>query len=293
MRRMLTISVGIGFLVTIFAIPVLAGGPGTTAANFLKIGVGARATAMGGAFTALADDGTSLYWNPAGLAQIKGGELSATYNLWFEDIRQGYLGIGFPSLGGTLGLAANYVDMGTFEGRDEAGNLTGDFTASDLELMVGYAKKIFPTLSLGFGAGIVQDTIDKDKESAFLANVGLLTEVSKLLFLGFAVQNLGSQLGSDPLPLTLRGGLALRLDPFAVALDVVKPTDDDTYFCAGAEWWIGGLAALRAGYKSNQDIGSGLTVGVGFNLATVELDYAYVDYGDLGNTHRISLGFKW
>ncbi|GAI40545.1 unnamed protein product, partial [marine sediment metagenome] len=105
--------------------------------------------------------------------------------------------------------------------------------------------------------------------------------------------NLGSQLGSDPLPLTLRGGLALRLDPFAVALDVVKPSDDDTYFCAGAEWWIAGLAALRAGYKSNQDIGSGLTVGLGFNLATVELDYAYVDYGDLGNTHRISLGFKW
>lgn len=293
MRKMLTIIVGIGFLVTIFVTLALAGGPGTTAANFLKIGVGARATAMGGAFTALADDSTSLYWNPAGLAQIKEGELSATYNLWFEDVRQGYLGMGFPSLGGTLGLAANYVDMGTLEGRDEAGDLTEPFGASDLELMVGYAKKISPKFIFGFGTGIIQDTIAEDKKSAFLANVGLLTEVSKPLFLGFAVQNIGTELGSDPLPLTLRLGLALRRSPFMIALDLVKPTDDDTYYCAGAEWWIEKIVALRVGYKSNQDVGSGFTAGLGFKVATVDLDYAYVAYGDLGNTHRISLGFKW
>ena len=292
MPRILT-SVGIGVFILVLANCTYAGGPGTTAANFLKIGVGARATAMGGAFTALADDSTSLYWNPAGLAQMKAGELSATYNLWFEDIRQGYLGMGFPSLGGTLGLAANYVDMGTLEGRDEAGNPTGNFTASDLELMVGYAKKISPKLSFGFGAGIIQDTIAEDKKSAFLANVGLLTEVSKPLFLGFAVQNLGSQLGSDPLPLTARLGLALKRSPFMIALDLVKPTDDDTYYCAGAEWWIEKIVALRVGYKSNQDAGSGFTAGLGFKVATVDLDYAYVAYGDLGNTHRISLGFKW
>ncbi len=292
MPRILT-SVGIGVFILVLASCTYAGGPGTTAANFLKIGVGARATAMGGAFTALADDSTSLYWNPAGLAQMKEGELSATYNLWFEDVRQGYLSIGFPSLGGTLGLAANYVDMGTLEGRDEAGNPTGNFTASDLELMVGYAKKISPKLSFGFGAGIIQDTIAEDKKSAFLANVGLLTEVSKPLILGFAVQNLGSQLGSDPLPLTLRLGLALKRSPFMIALDLVKPTDDDTYYCAGAEWWIEKIVALRVGYKSNQDAGSGFTAGLGFKVATVDLDYAYVTYGNLGNTHRISLGSKW
>lgn len=292
MPRILT-SIGIGVFILVLANCTYAGGPGTTAANFLKIGVGARATAMGGAFTALADDSTSLYWNPAGLAQIKEGELSATYNLWFEDVRQGYLSIGFPSMGETLGLAANYVDMGTLEGRDEAGNPTGNFTASDLELMVGYAKKISPKLSFGFGAGIIQDTIAEDKKSAFLANVGLLTEVSKPLILGFAVQNIGTELGGDPLPLTLRLGLALRRSPFVIALDLVKPTDDDIYYCAGAEWWIEKIVALRIGYKSNQDAGSGFTAGLGFKVATVDLDYAYVAYGDLGNTHRISLGFKW
>ena len=52
-----------------FSIKASAGGVGTTSANFLKIDVGARAAAMGGAFTALADDGSSLYWNPAGITQ--------------------------------------------------------------------------------------------------------------------------------------------------------------------------------------------------------------------------------
>jgi len=61
----------LGFLVPIsivLALPTisLSAGPGTTAANFLKIGIGARATAMGGALTALADDGTALHWNSDG-----------------------------------------------------------------------------------------------------------------------------------------------------------------------------------------------------------------------------------
>ncbi len=47
---------------------------GTTAAQFLKIGVGARAIGMGGAFAATADDITAMYWNPAGLARVYGRE---------------------------------------------------------------------------------------------------------------------------------------------------------------------------------------------------------------------------
>ena len=49
-----------------------AGGAGA----YLKMGVGARALGMGSAFTAMADDATSAFWNPAGLARLQKGEAS-------------------------------------------------------------------------------------------------------------------------------------------------------------------------------------------------------------------------
>ena len=219
MRKTLSRVLIIGILILTPNLISYANGPGTTTANFLKIGIGARATAMGEAFTALSNDGTSLYWNPAGLIQMEKRELSATYNLWFQQIKQGYLGFGFPSLGGIVGLGANYVDMGEIEGRDDVGN--------------------------------------------------------------------------DPLPLTLKMGIAWSGEALTLAADVAKPQDNDLYWCVGAEWWMREIIALRAGYKTNQDIAEGWSAGLGFKFQRIHLDYAYVPYGDLGNTHRISLGMKF
>ncbi len=107
---------------------------GITAANFLKIGIGARATAMGGAFTGLADDATALYWNPAGLTQIEGRKFSATYSSWFAGINRGYITYVLPTLGGVTAVGFNYVSMGEMEGRDEESNPTGNFGASNTNL---------------------------------------------------------------------------------------------------------------------------------------------------------------
>lgn len=292
MRKTLLRVLIIGILILTPSLTSYANGPGTTTANFLKIGVGARATAMGEAFTALANDGTSLYWNPAGLIQMEKTELSATYNLWFQDIRQGYLGFGFPSLGGIVGLGANYVDMGEIEGRDEEGNPTENFRASDVHLFLGYAVR-FKKIALGLTAGWVQDTIKDDVKTAFLGNIGLLYPLSEQLTLGAVVQNLGTQLGNDSLPLTLKMGIALSRETLTLAADIAKPQDNDVYWCLGAEWWIQDTIALRAGYKTNQDIGPGWSAGLGFIFQRTRLDYAYVPYGDLGDTHRISLGMNF
>jgi len=288
MRKIL-IGGGVGILVLSLVGTVYAGGPGTTAANFLKIGVGARAAAMGEALTAVADDSTSLYWNPAGLARLEEGELSAMYNMWFEGIGQGYVSLGFPLLGGTMGMGANYVTMGDLEGRDEAGNPTGTFQASDLHLCAGFAGRL-GRLLLGLSGGTVRSTIADDTQSAFLGTLGGLLEISQSFSLGLAAQNLGTKLGEDSLPLILKAGLALKLGFLNLAADIAKPQDADLYYCAGVEGWIGEVLALRAGYKTNQDIGPGWTAGLGLKMGRFGLDYAYVPYDDLGTTHRISVG---
>ena len=80
----------INLILVFILIPVFvfAGFPkaGTVAAPFLKIGVGARAVALGGNYVGLADDATALYWNPAGITNLDKISFSATHTQWFADI---------------------------------------------------------------------------------------------------------------------------------------------------------------------------------------------------------------
>lgn len=292
MRKFLG-SATVGVLIFVLNISSFAGGPGTTAAGFLKIGVGARAAALGDAFTVIVDDSTSLYWNPAGLIRIKERQLSANYNMWFAGINQGYLGMSFPLSRGVMAAGVNYVNMGDFEGRDEAGNPTGNFTASALNYHLGYASGNDKNLIWGISAGVVQDTIADDIKRTYAANLGLIFKSSELLSLGLVVQNVGGELGDDPLPFLAKIGMALTWESLLLVVDIAKPTDDDVYYCAGIEWWAWDGIALRVGYKTNQDIGEGLTAGLGFKKGKIQFDYAYVPYGELGDTHKVSLGMSF
>jgi len=288
-RQKIGIIVGLLILILISADNIYAGGTGTTGANFLKIGLGAKASAMGDAFTALADDGSCLYWNPAGLVQLKDKQLLVSYNSWFAGIRRGYISFTLPlSKGESAGVGTNYLDMGTLEGRDEEGNPTGNFGASDIHIFAGYADK-FKSISWGITAGWLEDKIEKDTKTTFIGNIGLMYPLSERFTLGVVAQNIGSKLGSDPLPLTFKVGAASKSKILTFALDITKSQDNEIYYCIGAEWWLKDILALRAGYKTNQDIGQGLTAGIGYKFGRNCLDYAYVPYGDLGDTHRVSL----
>jgi len=191
MKNLVRILMG-GLTVLFLSSIVFASGPGTTGANFLKIGVGARAAGMGEAFTAFADDPTALYWNPAGLFLLKKMEFSASYHSWFADVKQGYLSFVLPALGGSLALGTNYVDMGSIEGRDEEGNPTGSFGASAIQLIAGYATGKGDIL-IGFAGGILQETIKTDKKSTVLGTAGILLKKDPLS-LGLCAQNLGGKI---------------------------------------------------------------------------------------------------
>jgi len=293
MKKILTGVTLIILLSLITGLTCWARGPGTTGANFLKIGIGARAEALGGAYTALSDDGSALYWNPAGLAQLKEKEFFATYNVWFQGISQGYLSFSFPSLKGVLAAGVNYINMGELEKRDQWGNPEGIFSASDLYLSLGYAREISPGLMLGLSGGYLEDTIAEDKKSTFLGNIGVMIKPTSNISLGASAQNIGSNLGEDDLPLILRAGAALKVLSSTLSFDAVFPNDNDSYYAAGIEYPLSSFFTLRAGYRTGKDAGEGYSAGLGFNLSSVSLDYAYVPYGDLGNSHRVSLGMRF
>lgn len=280
---------------------------GSSAAAFLKIGVGARAVGMGEAAAAVAAGPEALYWNPAGLAAYERGAVSFTHNEWLEDVRYEYLGLSYPLLNvGTFAFTAGRVSMGEIEGRNEQGDPTGTFNASDMALSLGYARRLLKILTVGVGAEYVTEKIEAESAATFAGTAGAIVDTPLAgLAAGVSASNVGGELKfieeGDPLPMVVRGGLAYLL-PFGgeanrltVAADAVKFNDsDDVKVNGGVEYWFMGTVAARAGYKANYDE-DGVTGGLGFKYAASErlglaADYAYADMGVFGATHRISLG---
>ena len=112
---------------------------GESGAQFLKIGIGARACAMGGAYTGIADDATSIYWNPAGLTQIDNFELSAMQHFWLLDMSYQNLSAVLPSKYGDFGMSISYSSSGEIPNYENFEKL-GTYTAYDMAVTLAYSK---------------------------------------------------------------------------------------------------------------------------------------------------------
>src|ERR1017187_7572860 len=106
-----------------------ASGPGTTAADVLKIGVGARAIGMGEAYTAQADDVSSLYWNPAGLALMQERQASFMYDKGYQGMSFQNANVGIPLENGAIGGNLSYLSYGTISGYNQDGASIGNQSA--------------------------------------------------------------------------------------------------------------------------------------------------------------------
>ncbi|MDZ7260742.1 MAG: PorV/PorQ family protein, partial [candidate division KSB1 bacterium] len=116
---------------------------GMVGAQFLKIPVGARGIAMGDAFNVIVDDATAVFWNPAGLNQIKNGSLFFSHTRWLADIKMeaGALAKTFPGFG-TVALSFSYLSSGDIEETTvfEQEGTGRFFSTSNLMLGLSYAR---------------------------------------------------------------------------------------------------------------------------------------------------------
>ncbi|MCI0495009.1 PorV/PorQ family protein, partial [candidate division KSB1 bacterium] len=171
---------------------------GTTAAQFLKIGVGARAIAMGGAFVAVANDVTGLYWNPAGIARMPRSEAILLHTGWLADINFDYAGIAI-NMGrfGTIGASITSVSMGDMKVRTELQpEGTGEFfAAGDIAGSLAYARNLTDKFSIGFNAKYVHQRIWHTASSGFAIDVGtLFTTQFKDMKIGMSISNFGTNM---------------------------------------------------------------------------------------------------
>ena len=273
-------------------------------AAFLNLGAGARYLAMGGTGTALAEDANSLYWNPAGLGaasrefSISDMELQQSTRLDFASFAQ-------PTKLGTFALGGAYLSQSTIEGRDVNGHAIGGFNAADADVAVGYGRKT-DHISVGVAVKVIQSHIGSVQATTFAADLGARRQIGPVV-LGATLRNLGPGLKLDnernDLPLRLALGAAYKIDGghalTAEMTDAPRAGGADVGF--GGEFQGMKNIFLRAGYTtqtsiaggSSFDAARGLTLGVGFRADRWTIDYAAVPMGELGTTHRFTLGARW
>ena len=278
---------------------------GTSAAQFLKLGAGARAAAMGDAASALSSDSTDIYWNPAGLSNITGkGSMSVMHAVWFEDISYDWASYAMPYKNwGVFGLGVQYLSYGNIKKADNTGLETGDFSPTDLCVSLSYARNI-KGIALGANAKYISQKIT-NSAVAYAVDLGAQYKTNDKLTLGLAVQNIGTKIKfvneEDPLPFNVKVGGAYALkDNWLAVLDINAPIDSEVNVGAGTEYNYKIKEKLdifgRAGYNTrNIKTGglNGLTTGVGIKYMDYSFDYAFVPYGKLGNTQRLSLSIKF
>lgn len=298
-------------LVVLLALPASAWA--TETAAFLKIGVGARALAMGGAYTAVADGVGAVAWNPAGLAGLTKRELGATHTELTTDTRFDFVGFAQPVKHGVLAVAGTYLSQGRIQGRDVNGAPTGGYSAADQSAALGFASKVLPDLDLGASAKYIRSSIaDASGQSAALDLGGryVLNGFGGpgVPVIGAAVQNLGPAMKfldqSSQLPLTLTAGIGYRWPAGSIlALDYKgRPYSRDSEFSVGAEYAVLSNFALRAGYATAKPSAgdqavlaalNGFSMGFGIKLRAYSLDYSFTPAGELGSVQTLSLGARF
>jgi len=148
---------------------------GTTSAQFLKIGVGARAMGLGGSFTALANDVSTLYWNPAGITNLRGFSFAVTHTEWFADISHDFAGIVYP-LSSSDVIALNVVALNT--GEQEVTTVTQPegtgifYDVSDLAIGLSYARVLTDRFSVGLTVKYIQQNMYNESANTFAVDIG-------------------------------------------------------------------------------------------------------------------------
>ena len=279
-----------------------AGGTDNTGFSYLKVGVDARAAAMGDAFTSLADNAGAAFWNPAGLAAAGSNTLLLMHNAWLQDVNHDYAAVQFVQGVHNLAVSINMMNVTGIELRGESASEIPDGEIHALNSYIGlaYATTVWSDWQIGVQAKYLYEKYYLYSADGVALDIGLRkSNLLPGLNWGLAIHNMGKMSTlketATPLPLLFKTGFnytlpAKLLDgPVLLATDLSYVRDGVTTLHLGGEWGMTDYADLRVGYvlgRESQSISGGFGIAYGiFNFA-----YAFIPFNyDLGNSHRFSL----
>ncbi len=325
------------FVLLVFSLNCYAN---STAASYTRINqIGAEYVAMGCAGEAVTEDIFSIYWNPAGLVSMANKKLSAEESVRdkaksgdIEQITEDELknfnkpakkkffvfgssasllsverelvfsGIAFNMNHNVFAAGASAVYSDEIQKRDSSGKLKGETQYAGMTgyLSFGYYMK---TTSIGLSIKPLYEIIDDMRYAGGSADIGIKTELFKLVKLGFVFQDIG--IGLYPLdsdeninqkyergsPL-IRIGIAIspQNSNFTAASSVIKKLETDTMeLNFGVNYFLTDWFAVSTGFNDNS-----FTVGCKTVFSLFEIAYALaydnID-GEYNNTVSIMMVF--
>lgn len=295
MKRLCVVLFGVAALQTA---PVLASDAGGFLSP-LSFGEGARGLGMGRAQIAAAQDGASVFWNPACLADVAHGEFAASYEPLVGGGTDSGVILAWPDIAlGTFSLGAVLTRAANLTGRDDVGAITSVFNTGASRYALAYAPPVFHGVSLGVTSYL--DTYQFGSSSAFAFGGDLGIRWSVPYLDGLSVAAVDHDAGATRLRLGASGdrapsaigmgvayerGLFVKLrDHLVISADAISPQGSSPFLRAGAEYRFLDSLAVRAGWDRISP-----TAGLGASYGPITLDLAAAST-DLGYTLRATLG---
>jgi tetratricopeptide (TPR) repeat protein len=281
-------------------------GRGGTRSVF-SLGAGSRGISMGGAFSAIADDPTALYYNPAALRLNRYPGVAANHiQLFsgFSDAAYDFIGFVYPTLSvGSIGLGLMTVGTGSIREFDRFSRETGEISYRESQAILGYAFDLpwdqFGKFTFGSSAKVLHQRVGDFSDTGTGFDAGLLYHLPMLkgLVLGCNLQDIiGAETKlvteSEKVDRTIMLGagysyLFANGSSLSLALQMDLPERDDREIKLGAEYNLKGMMSFRVGFDSEK-----ITAGVGFMWRGFEIDYGYFSRDEAGSSHPISLAAR-
>ena len=284
---------------------------GVSGAQFLRIGVGARASALGET-GAVSSGAQSMFYNPAGLSEVENTEAAFSEVKWVMDTNYSNLALAKKIGGGVYGFSVSYFSLPSTTKYDNLGNkLSDSYSAADMAAALGCGLPLGGGTSLGLNLKYISSKLDDNTAAAVAGDAGLKwAAVPGALDFGVALQNAGARLKyrsvGDALPLNLKigGGYTYKIEDetemeksVSVFTDLNYLKDSGAYGNLGVEfasrYSSDSSFALRGGYRTNAGGNAGMSFGLGISGPSYLIDYAYSPMGDLGQAHRLTLSLKF
>ena len=307
-KSKITITILLAFL--FIALKNIHADDGILAGAFMRMGLGARANAMGNAYTGVAEGTVAAYYNPGGIPFLESRQVMLSYRFLSLDRNFNYIGFatgvrpkveeesGEVALNAGLAISWIHAGVDNIDGRDFAGNHYQDFSNSEHAFALSFGvMPITNVLAIGLTGKVLYNRIpDIGDDNAAISDFGLGVDLGVLfkplpyVSVGFTVKDINAKYDwktdkvwekdidkIDRFPQTFRGGIAVRY-PYPwllLAFDLEKNNQQDMKYFLGTEALFQNKFAARAGLNNGS-----LTLGGGYIFELfkrpVQIQYAFV-----------------